>query len=103
MFSTGGGSGLTLAQPAYPVRVGEQRQLQVVARGNSSSADILTWESSGTAGTVSASGLFTAQTMGMCTVWATYRVESSDPNVPSTVATTNRLTIEVWPRGPSVN
>jgi hypothetical protein len=98
--SVGGGGGLTIMPPAYPVRVGEQRQFRAISSDPNLQAEDLVWQSSGSGGTITPDGLFTAAEMGVCTVWASYRVPSSDPTAAPRVATTNRVSFDIWPRGP---
>ncbi len=102
--SVGSGSGLTVATPALPVRVGDERQIEVVPRGDAAASDITAWHlsCSSTVGTITGDGVFTAQGMGSCTVWATYRVQPTDPNNSVTTTSTNRVTFDIWPRGPSL-
>lgn len=95
-----GGAGLTVLQPAHPVRVGEQRQMEVKASGSVTEADIVSWHTSGSCGTITSTGLFTAQSMGLCSVWATYLAPATDPNNPPTSTKTNTVTFEIWPKGP---
>ncbi|MBN1344666.1 MAG: hypothetical protein JXQ73_18385 [Phycisphaerae bacterium] len=98
----GGSGGLTVIAPDFPVRVGEQRQLRAIATGQASVNDIVEWQISGAGGTLTSAGLFTATSIGQCTVWATYLITPTDANLPSYTATTNRVTFDVWPNGPSV-
>ncbi len=101
MLGGGGTSGgLTVLPTAFPVRVGEERQFLVAENGDASAGDILSWQSSGLAGTITSRGLFTAVSAGTCTVWATYRIPATDGSGSPGVGTTNRVTFEVWPRGP---
>ena len=98
----GGSSGsLTVVAPDGPVRVGQQRQIQVVASGDVSANNVTGWHTSGSGGTIGSDGTFTAVGIGRCTVWAAYEVPSTDPNLPARAATTNRVTFDVWPWGPS--
>jgi len=104
MLGGTGGGGLTVLPPSLPVRKGEQRQFQVVGSDGVSPADVVSWQISGTptAGTITQNGVFTALNMGTCTVWATYRIPSTDGS-PSRTATSNRVSFEVWPLGPRLN
>ncbi len=104
MLGGTGGSGLTVLPPSLPVRKGEQRQFQVVGSDSVSAADIVSWHISSTAvaGTITQNGVFTALNMGTCTVWATYQVPSTDGSASRT-ATSNRVTFDVWPVGPTLN
>lgn len=96
----GGGSGLSIVTPSLPVRTGEDRQIEVTSSGNVSTGDIVSWHVSGTGGTISQDGLFSAASMGQVTIWATYRIPAQDPNNPPISTTTNKVTFDIWPHGP---
>jgi hypothetical protein len=100
LLGDGGGGGLTVLPTAFPVRIGEQRQFRVAEAGGASSGDVISWQSSGSAGTITPDGLFTATGMGTSTVWATYRIPATDEGGSPGIGTTNRVTFDVWPGGP---
>ncbi len=98
-FGGGGGGGLAVSSAPYPVRVGDQIQFTTTGEGQN-----IVWRSSCDpgSGSINNSGVFTATQQGICTVWATYQTIPSDPNIAPQSATSNRVTFEVWARGPSL-